>query len=328
MMRKTIRLSIIAMLLLLIGCSPKIKLFPDGTDPLEEYTLSGDGANKVLLIPFRGAISSKPRSGTFTSSPSLVQEVVSQLRKAEQDRRIKAVLLQINSPGGTVTASDMLYHEIKAYKARTGVKIVVVMMDVAASGAYYISLPADHILAHPTTITGSVGVISVRPKIPGLLEKVGVEMEVQKSGVNKDMGSPFRETTGEEKEILQKLIDDLALRFQDLVKTHRGLDAGQMEKISTARIFLPQEALALGLVDEIGYLSDAEARAKHLAGIGDNARLVVYRRSEVANDTVYNAAAGKAAATGPSLINLEWPVGISDLDTGFHYMWIPGLDRG
>jgi protease IV len=141
------------------------------------------------------------------------------------------------------------------------------------------------------------------------------------------MGSPFRATTGDEKEILQKLVDDLAERFVGLVRTHRGLDAGQIEKIAAAGIFLPREALALGLVDEIGYLSDAEARAKSLAGLSDNASLVVYRRNEYANDTVYNPSASAAAGSNLSLFNLELPGGMSDLSAGFYYMWIPGLDQ-
>jgi protease-4 len=127
----------------------------------------------------------------------MVQEFVSQLRLAEKDKKIKALLLKIDSPGGSVIASDIVYNEILAFKKRTGAKVVVAMMGVAASGGYYISLPADTIVAHPATITGSIGVIFFRPKVTGLMGKIGVGVEVNKSGKNKDIGSPFRQTTAE-----------------------------------------------------------------------------------------------------------------------------------
>ena len=108
--------------------------------------------------------------------PSQVQEVVSRLRRAEKDEEVKAVLLEINSPGGSITASDILYHEIMDFKERTGARVVAALMDVAASGGYYIALPADRIIAHPTTITGSVGVILVQPKVTGLMDKLGLRL--------------------------------------------------------------------------------------------------------------------------------------------------------
>jgi protease-4 len=188
-MRKLLTAALLIMLISITGCTaPKIRLFPSQADPLKEFTLEGESAPKILVVPIRGIISDSPREGFVRTRPSLVQEVVSQLRRAEKDEKIKAVILKIDSPGGSVTASDILFSEIEGFKKRTGAKVVVALMGVGASGAYYISLPADHILAHPTTITGSIGVIFARPKVTGLMEKIGVAVEVNKSGADKDMG--------------------------------------------------------------------------------------------------------------------------------------------
>ncbi len=146
-----------------------------------------------------------------------------QLKKAEDDQQIKGVLLKINSPGGGVTSSDILYRELMAFKERTGKKIFVQMMDVAASGGYYISLAADHIQAHPTTVTGSVGVITMTADVSELMEKVGVEMHVYKSGINKDMGSPFKSPSPADREVFDKMVSQLAERFYRLVAEHRRL---------------------------------------------------------------------------------------------------------
>jgi len=165
-MRTTRLITVLIILILVTACSmPRIKLFTDAADPLREYTLEGSGSEKILLISVQGTISDMPQKGLVRSTPSMVQQIVSQLKKAEKDDRIRAVLFRINSPGGTIVASDILYHEISSYREKTGAKIVVSMLDVAASGAYYMSLPADMIMAHPTTITGSIGVIFLRPKV-------------------------------------------------------------------------------------------------------------------------------------------------------------------
>ena len=133
------------------GCAaPQVKLFSDASDPLKESILQGTEKGKVLVVTLQGVISTRPREGTLRTMPSMVQEVISQLRMAEKDPEIKCLLLKVDSPGGTATASDILYNEILAFKERTQAKIVVSMMDIAASGGYYVSLPADIIFAHPT----------------------------------------------------------------------------------------------------------------------------------------------------------------------------------
>jgi protease-4 len=313
-------------LMLAAGCgAPRINLFPDSTEPLREFTLEGKGKEKVVVIPLTGTISDNPKKGLFRHEPSMVQEFVSQLKAAEKDPDVRAVVLKVDSPGGTVTASDILYHEISGFKERTGAVVVAAFMKSATSGAYYLSLPADLIVAHPTTVTGSTGVIFLRPKVAGLLDKIGVGVEVSKSGSLKDMGSPFRSTTEEEERILQEMIDELARRFLGLVVLHRSLGEEALSEVATARVYLAREALDLGLVDEIGYLDDALARARTLAGLPEDGRVVVYRRRTFTDDNIYNSAALRDAGTELSLLDLGPAASFSALDPGFHYLWIPAL---
>jgi len=324
-MRRSIFIVVAITVLFLIGCqAPKIRLFPSAADPLEEYTLEGEENAKVLVISIRGVISDAPRRSVFTTRPSMVQEVVSQLRKAAKDSEIKALLLKINSPGGSATASDILYNEILAFKQKTKAKVVVAMMDIAASGGYYIALPADHIMAHPTTVTGSVGVLFLSPNVSGLMEKIGVEVNVNKTGKNKDMGSPFRQATAEEKQIITDMIDQLGKQFLNRIAAHRRIDPRQLEKISSARIFLANDALAMGMVDSIGYLAEAVSQAKKLADLPENAKVVVYRRTEYPDDNLYNTATARYEGRGLSVVSVDLPPSLSGLQTGFYYLWQPG----
>ncbi len=312
--------------MLSFGCAtPRITLFSDASDPLREVTLEGTTADKVLVIPITGVITDSPKSRFMRTKPGMVQEIVSHLRLAEADDRVKAVLLKIDSPGGTTTASDILYHEIVSFKARTAKKVVVCMMNLATSGGYYVSLPADVIMAHPTTVTGSIGVILMRPQVAGLMEKIGVDVKVNKSGENKDMGSPFRPITPAEENMLQDLADALGRRFVDLVQQHRGLDARRLATIADARVFLADAAVAAGLVDKIGYLPDAIAEAKSIADLDGNARVVVYRRTHYPNDNLYNTLTSGTQANAAPLVDMG-PIGdLLSLDAGFYYLWSQAL---
>jgi protease-4 len=304
-------LYIIASILIFLagGCSaPQIKLFSTQADPLQESTLEGRAEQKILVIPVRGVISNSPEEGLIRTRPGVVQEVVSHLRKAAQDSNIRAVVLQINSPGGSVTGSDILYHEILRFKEERGVPVVAAMLDVAASGAYYIALPADHIVAHPTTVTGSVGVIFIRPKVTGFMEKIGVGVEVSKSGVNKDIGSPFRSATPEEEKILASMTDQLGKRFVDLVARHRKTDASVLAEVSSARVFLAEQALKLNLVDSIGY------------------RVVVYRRLDYPNDNIYNPMTSYEGSRPTAVLDVGLPRLLPAAHTGFYYLWQAAAD--
>ena len=313
---------------LFLGCAaPRITLFSDASDPLREVTLDGTADDKIVVIPITGVITDRPKSRIMRIMPSVVQETVSHLRLAEMDDRVKGVLLKIDTPGGTTTASDMLYHEIVAFKQRTGKKIVVCMMNMATSGGYYVSLPADMIIAHPTTVTGSVGVILIRPQVSGLMEKIGVDIRVNKSGENKDMGSPFRPITPTEANMLQDLADTLGRRFVDLVKQHRNLDSQDLVAVADARVFLADTAVEVGLVDKIGYLQDAIDEAKKLAKLDADARVVTYRRTFYPDDNLYNNLTSSSQAhAGPFLIDTGFLGDLLALDSGFYYLWPHALD--
>ena len=315
---------LLVLMLVITGCAaPRISIFGKNGEPLKEFTLQGSTKGKVLIISIKGKITDDVESGLIRKKPSMVQEIVAQLKKAEKDKDVGAVLLVIDSPGGSVTASDVLYHEIVRFKEKTGTKVVAAMMDVAASGGYYIALPADAIVAHPTTITGSVGVLFLQPKVVGLMDKIGVDVQVSKSGANKDIGSPFRTATAQEKQIIQEMTDKLARRFLDLVAQHRRIDATGMTEIASAKVYLADEAQRLGLVDRVGYLNDAVDEARRLAGLGKDAKVVVYRREKYENDTIYNM---QSTWTGGderlTLIDLGLPASeASEVTTGFYYMW-------
>lgn len=308
---------------LLSGCAT-IKLGPSYDDPLKQQVVAKAKAadGKVLMIPIEGLIANEGSKGLLSQSPGLLDKVMMQLREAERDDSIQAVLLKVNSPGGGVTTSDIFYHELKAFKARSGKKVYVQMMDVGASGAYYLALAADHIQVHPTTLTGSVGVITLLPNVSGLNEKIGVEVKTYKTGENKDTGSPFRETTQADDVYLQTLVDEMAQRFYALVQQQRGLSDSKMNEIKQAKVYLGEEAVKAGLVDSVGYLSDASEQACSLAG-KTQCDLVTYRFEANANANVYspNMQAG-AQAPALNLIQSNLLSPLTELRPGSYYLYL------
>lgn len=329
-------LAVAVILLLLTGaCSPKINIVRDHSEPLKEYTLQGTSRGKILLIHVRGFIGTAPRSGLLREDPSLVQEVSARLRKAADDEQVKAVVLAIDSPGGSVTASDILYQQIMRHKQKTGQKVVALLMGLAASGGYYTAAAADRIMAHPTTITGSIGTVFIRPDLAGLMDKIGVQAEVTKSGKYKDISSWFRHSDKEERKLLQQMIDRLNARFLEVVQTRRKLTEQQLATVAQAGVYTADQARELGLVDAEGYAQDAFDLAASLAGL-DNQKdkdeavtVVTYRREEFADDTAYNTMAlTLSPASLPSLTSL--PVldnasqALQALEPGFHHIWLPG----
>ena len=216
----------------------------------------------------------------FMTAPGMVQSLISQLRLAAKDPQVRAVIIKVNSPGGTVTASDIMYHEIKRFRELTNKRVIVMGMDQVLSGGYYISLAADKIYSHPTSLIGSVGVVFMSPKIYGLLDKIGVDFKLYKSGRNKDIGSPFRKATKEEDKVFQDMINASARRFWGLVTKNRKISDKKMELVKTARVFDPKTAKDLGLIDGIMYLEEAVEKTARQSGIIKNYRVVTYRHSK------------------------------------------------
>lgn len=224
----------------------------------------GFGKKKVALVEVRGTI----------SDPGAV---VRQLRKYTEDRSVAAIVLRIESPGGSVAASQEIYRAILRARER-GKKVVASMGNVAASGGYYIAVAADTIVANPGTITGSIGVIAEFPNVEKLLEKLGLKVEVLKTGQYKDIGSPLRKMEEEEKKLVQEVLEDAYGQFLKAVSEGRGIPEDSLRPYADGRIFTGRQALALGLVDVLGGYQDAVDLAGRMAGIGPNPPTVGGRR--------------------------------------------------
>lgn len=302
------------------GCITVNLLQPPG--PLQEMQLSGTGDAKVLLLDLSGVIGSQDRDGIIPQ-PNMLATFKEELTRASKDEKIKAVVVRINSPGGTVTASDILYHELKTFKATKKIPVIISMMDVAASGGYYLAMAGDSLLVHPSTVTGSIGVIMLTVNARGLLEKVGVEASAITSGPRKDMGSPFRLMTAEEKAIFQGVIDSFYQRFLVVVQEGRpNLSAEQIKKLADGRIYSGEQAKAAGLVDDIGYLEEAIDLAKKKGGLTE-ARVVTYQRPGEFQNTIYSRT---LQGTGSGLANLANIDVLSMVRGGtpqFMYLWMP-----
>lgn len=190
---------------------------------------------------------------------------VDEIKAYVKDSSIKAIILRVDSPGGAVAPSQEIYEEVK--KAALKKKVIVSMGSVAASGGYYISSPANRIIANPGTLTGSIGVIMEIPNIEGLMNKIGVKTEVIKSGRHKDIASVFRKMGKEERLILQGVLDDVHEQFIKAVSEGRNMHFDDVKELADGRIFTGKQALTAGLVDELGNLEDAINVAAKLAGI-------------------------------------------------------------
>ncbi|TMA43010.1 MAG: signal peptide peptidase SppA [Deltaproteobacteria bacterium] len=278
----------------------------------------------MLLIDISNVITDTPSKRAFglVEEESTIERVESELKRADDDRRIKAIVLRINSPGGGVTASDVLYSDLVRFKRKHDVPVVAALGDLAASGGYYVACAADRIVAHPTTVTGSIGVILMNLNLEGLLAKVGVRNETFKAGVHKDLLSPFRGATPEERRIVQTILDSLHARFVSVVRENRPrLDEARVAELTDGRIFDASQALGAGLVDEIGDLPAAIAAAEEAAGVTE-ARVVMYHRSDETRENIYSAAFGL-----PAQVNIL-PLDLGALAGGgarFMYLWAPGL---
>lgn len=293
------------------------------TQPLEETTVSGEGKDKVLVVDITGLISDREKKGPLklSSRPSMVARVKEELKKAKEDDDIKALVLRINSPGGTVTASDIIYHEVKKFKKEKGVKVVACLMGLGTSGGYYVATAADKIVVHPTGVTGSIGVILLKVNMQGLMEKLGVQDESVKSGDKKDSVLPFRSLRPEERELLQGIIDNLQQRFIEVVEESRpGVDLKKRKELADGRVFTAQQALELGFVDKLGYLDDAIELVKQEVGI-EEAKVVMYNRPASYRNNIYSM--GEDAPEATSFISSELAGLGSALNPDFMYLWMP-----
>jgi len=302
---------------LLIACLSacfviKVNIVPE-TQPLEEQTIAGEGKDKIVLMDITGVITSEDAGSVLggRKEPGMLARVQEQLDRARLDKKVKALVIRINSPGGGVTASDTLYHEIRKFKDATGAKVVAHVLDMGTSGAYYAALAADEITAQPTSITGSIGVIMLRIDATGLMQKIGVQALQISSGAEKGMGSPFRPVSDEERKIFQGMIDSMYGRFVGVVAEGRKMDPQRVRQLADGRIYTSQEAKEAGLIDRIGYLEDAFTQAKTLASL-EHATIVTYMRPGEYRPNIYSM----------NLININLG-DVAGPGIRFTYLWLP-----
>lgn len=317
---------------LLSGCGPASFLITPvpAQRELQEEVITREGlwaTQKIALLDVDGMIQND-RPGSLMGLPgeNPVALFKEQLDQSARDKRVKAIVLRINSSGGTVTASDLMHTELLRFKRKTGKPVIACFLDVAASGAYYLACAADRIYAHPTTITGSIGVIAILPQVTGTMQKLGIGVHVFKSGKLKDAGSPLREMNPTDEAMFEALIADMYARFLDVVRRGRPQLVGELEEIADGRVMLAEAAKAQGLVDEIGTLHDALRAAKVAAGLADDKVLVVrYMRPLHYRPNIYaQTDAPPAPPAQVNLINVQLPEWLSGGGPKLLYLWAPG----
>ena len=290
---------------------------------LTETVVEGERGPKIALIEIEGVLRevAKPKWFGLVEREGSVARVRAQLDMAAKDRAVKGVVLRIHSPGGTATASDIIYGEIQRFKAKKQVPVVAQLMGLATSGAYYAAMAADSVYAQPTTVTGSIGVIFMGVNLSGFMEKLGLTDQTITTGPYKDVGSPLRRMSPEERALVQSVVNDLYKRFITVVETGRPhLAPGRVAELADGRIYSASQAQANGLIDGIADLPSTIAEVRRRAGI-EEARVVSYHRRREWRENLYTLPPGLETPA------LE-PASLLDLLHGptFAYLWWPGID--
>ncbi|HZC68836.1 MAG TPA: signal peptide peptidase SppA [Nitrospirales bacterium] len=251
------------------------------------------GGEKIAVIRIEGVITDS-------------RETIEELRRFRDNPSVKAVVLRIDSPGGGVVPSQEIHKEVLKARTEGRLKVVSSMGNLAASGGYYIAAATDKIVANPGTLTGSIGVIMELANVQGLLEKVGVQSVVIKSGRYKDLASPFRAMSEEDRALLQSVLDDVHDQFIQAVATGRALKVEQVRPLADGRIFTGRQARTAKLVDELGDLQDAIKLAARLVGIAGEPRVVEPRKRFSLRDLLENSFLGRGSPLTPSHINIKY----------------------
>ena len=279
-------MAVLGLGLALAGCTGFIGYNPP---QFKEVLLQGSGSDKLLLIDINGPVTNDPLLiPNVGIIPGMTARVRQELELACNDNNIRGILLRIDSPGGTITDSDVIYHSIMEFKKAKKVKVVAAMEDIAASGAFYVAMAADEIYAHPTTVTGSIGVVMEHMDVADLMNKLGVTDDPVVSGKYKDIGSQFRKMTPDERALLQSVVNAQYEKFIKVVQDGRPkMTVQQIRAIADGRIMTADEAKERGLIDGIGYLDDAYKRLSQLAGFPTN-RLVRYSNIWLTGNNIYS----------------------------------------
>ncbi len=315
------------------GCQPaggvKLSLVP-ANKTLEEKVVIREAAlaPKIAVVEISGMLLDEQRNGLLTEGENPVALTQEQLKKAEDDPTVKAVILRINSPGGTVTASEIIHDEVARFKAKTGKPVVTMMMDVTASGGYYAACATDRLFAYPTTITGSIGVIMQLFSLQGSLEAIHMKTYAIKSGPFKDAGSPLRDLTAEERTYFDGVVMQFFNGFLKVVEKGRPkLTAEQIKALANGKIYTGQEALANGLVDEVGTIYTAIDYLRKKTGHA-KMNVVMYHRPQEWKPNIYASSEGPSPRMGEAgSVQAGVEALQAALQPKFLYLWAPGVVR-
>lgn len=307
------------------GCgTPSLLITPvANTNQLEETRVApGKGwfPDKIAIIEVEGMLVNAKSGGLLQATENPLSLFVQELNRAAADSAVKAIVLRVNSPGGTVSCSDAMYQILKRFKAKTHKPVVASCQEVAASGAYYVSCAADRIVAQPTSIVGSIGVIFETYNLQGTMAKLGIRPGAFKSAAHKDIGSPFREPTPEEDRIMQGMVDEYYARFKGVVTSNRRVPEADFTTVTDGRVFSGQDAVRLGLVDRTGLLEDAIHLARDLAH-APNAEVIEYKRPYGYGGSIY--ALNSVPQPKADVLQLQLPEAATLLPAGFYYLWQP-----
>ena len=331
--KRNYRLYVVLLLSLVVfaGCGPtafRIELVP-ASQHLDETEIERDKGifirDKIAVIDVDGMLINKRKRGWMRDGDNPVSLFVEKLDKAAGDRRVKAVVLRINSPGGTVAASDIMYHSLREFKRKTGKPVVTCILGLGCSGAYYIACGSDGIVAQPGSVTGSIGTIMHTFSLAGTMEKIGVKAVAIKSGELKDMGSPLHDLSGEEHKVLEGIVNEFFQQFLTVVeKGRKGIGEQKLRALADGRVFTAEEAFREKLIDRIGYPADGIEWAKKIAGL-EKARVVMYHRPLGYKANVYSSAMSDEGMVG-ALVNVELPDWLNSGGAQFLYLWQPALE--
>ena len=312
-------------LLLCAGCgTPSFLITPvSSSGDLQEIQVTpGRGLfpKKVAIIEVEGVLANVKSGGLFQATENPLSLFTQQVDEAANDESVKAVVLRVNSPGGAVATSDTMYAEVLKFRKDTGKPVIASAQEVDASGAYYVSCACDRIVAHPAGIMGSIGVIFETFDAVGTLDKLGLEAYAIKSAPLKDIGSPFKHMTPTEREVIQSLVDEFFVRFKGVVTENRPIKTSDaLARVDDGRVFSGEQAVALGLADQVGRLDDAIALAKQMANVPD-AQVIMYKRPYGYTGSIY--ADTSVPVPQANTMTLALPTAAA-VPGGFYYLWMP-----
>lgn len=323
---KSFRVAAAGVLAALAGCAPSggIRITPVPVDRTLEFRVIARESywtnEKIAIIDLEGVLENQAQGGFWTEGENPVSLAVEKLDAAAADPTIRAVVLRINSPGGGVTACDILHDEIQRFRETTKKPVVAILMDVAASGGYYVACAAHPILAHRTTITGSIGVIVQIFSVQGLLGRIGVKAQTMRSGPMKGAGAFWQDLSPEQRQVFEGMVEEFHGRFLEVVRTGRpNIPSEKLATIADGRVYTATQALKLGLIDRLGSIRDAVEEAKKQAGLR-HANLVIYSRPLGWRPNAYSRVPDQA---GPVEWNLLKISGEKPFTTTprFAYLW-------